>query len=385
MAKFSENSTSEFARLLEESFNPTFKAAQLEEGTIVKMDKQEILVDIGAKSEASLPYREVSKTDLEGENALKIGDKREFLVLKEEDEDGVITLSLKRVSLAQNWEKLDQARQNNETITAQIASLVKGGVVVDVMDLRGFVPSSQLRTGMPFEGLIGTTIDVKVIEADPKKNKLILSQRLALAEQREQIVEGVINKLEVDQEVEGQVVRIADFGAFVDINGVDGLLPISEISWQRIKHPSDALQLGQTIKVRILKIDNELNRISLSLKRMGENPWAKIEGQFKVGQIVVGEVNKITSFGAFINIFPGVEALLPAVEMGEGQINPYEILNVGDEVEVLIKRFTPQEHRIGLSLKDVELAKRGEFVPEEETQEEVSQEEALAASEEISE
>lgn len=383
MAKILENSTSEFAKLLEESFNPTFKAAQLVEGTIVKMDKQEILVDIGAKSEASLPYREVSKTDLEGENALKIGDKKEFLVLKEEDEDGIITLSLKRVSLAQNWERLDQARQNNETITAQIASLVKGGVVVDVMDLRGFVPSSQLRTGTPFEGLIGTTIDVKVIEADPKKNKLILSQRLALAEQREQIVEGVINKLEVDQEVEGQVVRIADFGAFVDINGVDGLLPISEISWQRIKHPSDALQLGQTIKVRILKIDNELNRISLSLKRMGENPWSKIEGQFSVGQIVMGEVNKITSFGAFINIFPGVEALLPAVEMGEGQINPYDILNVGDEVEVLIKRFTPQEHRIGLSLKDVELAKRGEFVPEEEpSQEEKSQEDALVSSEE---
>ncbi len=359
-----EAKMSEFEKLLNQSFSYSFKAADLVKGTVVKIDNKEILVDIGAKSEAVLPLREVSKADLDPETGLKVGDEREFLILKEEDEDGVITLSLKRVSLAQNWEKLDQARQNNETIKVTVAALVKGGVVVEVMDLRGFVPSSQLRTGTPFEGLIGTELEVKVIESDPKKNKLILSQRLALAEQREQIVEGVINNLEVDQEVEGQVVRIADFGAFVDINGVDGLLPISEISWQRIKHPADVLQLGKTIKVRILKIDSELNRISLSLKRMGENPWTKIEGQFKEGQIVTGEVNKITSFGAFINIFPGVEALLPAAEMGEGQINPYDIVNVGDEIEVLIKRFTPQEHRIGLSLKDVELAKRGEYVPE---------------------
>ncbi|MCQ2958207.1 MAG: S1 RNA-binding domain-containing protein [Candidatus Gastranaerophilales bacterium] len=364
MTKTLEKPMTEFERLLNESFNYSFKAAELVKGTIVKIDSKEILVDIGAKSEAVLPLREVAKSDLDGETALKEGDEREFLILKEEDEEGVITLSLKRVSLAQNWEKLDQIRQNNETINVQVVALVKGGVVVEVMELRGFVPSSQLRTGTPFEGLIGTELEVKVIESDPKKNKLILSQRLALAEQREQIVGDVINNLEVDQEVEGQVVRIADFGAFVDINGVDGLLPISEISWQRIKHPADVLQLGKTIKVRILKIDNDLNRISLSLKRMGENPWTKIEGQFKEGQVVTGEVNKITSFGAFINIFPGVEALLPAAEMGEGQVNPYNVVNVGDEIEVLIKRFTPQEHRIGLSLKDVELAKRGEYVPE---------------------
>ena len=372
-----ESVVSEFERLLNESFSYSFKAADLVRGTIVKIDTKEILVDIGAKSEAVLPLREVSKNDLESENALKVGDEREFLILKEEDEEGIITLSLKRVSLAQNWEKLDQVRQNNETISVTVVALVKGGVVVEVMDLRGFVPASQLRTGTPFEGLIGTELEVKVIESDPKRNKLILSQRLALAEQREQIVEDVINNLEVDQEVEGQVVRIADFGAFIDINGVDGLLPISEISWQRIKHPADVLQLGKTIKVRILKIDSELNRISLSLKRMGENPWTKIEGQFKEGQVVVGEVNKITSFGAFINIFPGVEALLPAAEMGEGQINPYDIVNVGDEIEVLIKRFTPQEHRIGLSLKDVELAKRGEYVPEP-YEEETTEEPAIA-------
>ena len=154
--------------------------------------------------------------------------------------------------------------------------------------------------------------------------------------------------------VKGEVVRIADFGAFVDINGIDGLLPISEISWQRIKHPSDVITLGDTIEVKIIKIDTELKRISLSLKRMGENPWQQIEGQFEEGQIVKGTVNKVTTFGAFINIFPGVEALLPVSEMSDENVNPFNMFKVGSEVDVLIKKFTPKEHRIALSVKDIQ-------------------------------
>jgi ribosomal protein S1 len=352
---------SEFEKLFLESYDSAFDVADLIKGTVVKIDKNEVIVDVGGKAEAILPFRELSNVPVSNpEELIKVGDTKEFFILKEENEEGSLTLSLKRVSLALNWEKLDAARKNNETLKAKIVSLVKGGVVAEIVELRGFVPSSQLRTGTPFEGLIGLEIDVKILESDPKKNKLILSQRLALAEQRDQIVGNIIAGLTVDQVVEGEVVRIADFGAFIDIKGVDGLLPISEISWQRIKHPSDILQLGQKIEVKVLKIDYELNRISLSLKRMGENPWDKIEGQFKEGQVIKGIVNKITSFGAFINIFPGVEALLPAAEMSEHQINPYDMLNIGDEIEVLIKRFTPQEHRIGLSLKDVEQAKKGD-------------------------
>lgn len=348
----------EFERLFLDSFDVNFKVADVVKGTVVKIDKGEILVDIGAKAEAFLPFRELSNIPVENpQDVLKVGEKKEFFILKEDDE-GVITVSLKRVALAQNWGKLDEARRDGQTLTAKIVSLVKGGVVAEVMELRGFVPSSQLRTGKPFEGLIDQEIEVKILESDPKRNKLILSQRLALAEQREKIVQEVIKELGVDQVVEGEVVRIADFGAFIDINGVDGLLPISEISWQRIKHPSDVLTLGQKLEVKVLKIDTELNRISLSLKRMGENPWEKIEGQFSEGQIITGTVNKITSFGAFVNIFPGVEALLPAAEMADEQINPYNVISVGDDVEVLIKRFAPQEHRIGLSLKDVAKAKK---------------------------
>ena len=302
----------------------------------------------GAKMEAFLPNKEIP----EGED-LEIGDIREFYVTKEENNEDCMQLSLKRIAYAQAWAQLNDAKIQGDTILAKVEKTVKGGVLVDIADLKGFIPSSQLRTGTPFDGLVDTKIEVKVLEADPKKNKLILSQRQAVAEQRDQVVDNVLSSLEEGQVVSGNVVRITDFGAFVDINGIDGLLPISEISWQRIKHPSDVLTLGDTIEVKIIKIDHELKRISLSLKRMGENPWQQIEGQFEEGQTVKGTVNKVTTFGAFINIFPGVEALLPVAEMSDENVNPFNLFKVGDEVDVLIKKFTPKEHRIALSVKDI--------------------------------
>ncbi|MDD3012700.1 MAG: S1 RNA-binding domain-containing protein [Candidatus Gastranaerophilales bacterium] len=373
-AEKNQSSMSEFEKLLSESFDYNFKVADVVNGTVVRIEKNGVLVDIGSKAEAIVPLRELSNVPFDGaESIIAVGEKKEFYILKEEDEDGQITLSLKRVSHARNWLKLDDLRQKNETITAKVFSLVKGGVVVEVFGLRGFVPASQLRTGTPHEGLIGQEIPVKILETDPKRNKLILSQRQALAEERERVVVEVISKLDVDQIVEGEVVRIADFGAFIDINGVDGLLPISEISWQRVKHPSSVLTLGQKLEVKILKIDNELNRISLSLKRMEENPWVKIEDKFTEGQIIKGIVNKITSFGAFIDIFPGVEALLPVAEMSDRQINPFEFLSIGQEIEVVIKRFTPQEHRIGLSLKDLNRPKQTESNASEDSSEQLAE------------
>jgi ribosomal protein S1 len=339
----------EFEQLLEESFAKTNTVADIVEGTIIKKETEGYLVSVkGAKMEASLSNKEIP----EGED-LEIGDIREFYVLKEENNEDCMQLSLKRIAYAQAWAQLNDAKIQGDTILAKVVSTAKGGVLVDIADLKGFIPSSQLRTGTPFEGLVDTKIEVKVLEADPKKNKLILSQRQAVAEQRDQVVDNVLATLEEGQIVSGNVVRITDFGAFVDINGIDGLLPISEISWQRIKHPSDVLTLGDTIEVKIIKIDNELKRISLSLKRMGENPWQQIEGQFEEGQIVKGTVNKVTTFGAFINIFPGVEALLPVAEMSDENVNPFNLFKVGDEVDVLIKKFTPKEHRIALSVKDI--------------------------------
>ena len=340
----------EFEQLLEESFAKSNNIADIVEGTVIKKESEGWLISVkGAKMEAFLPNKELP----EGEE-LEIGDIREFYVTKEENNEDCMQLSLKRIAYAQAWAQLNDAKIQGDTILAKVEKIVKGGVLVDIADLKGFIPSSQLRTGTPFEGLVDTKIEVKVLEADPKKNKLILSQRQAVAEQRDQVVDNVLSSLEEGQIVSGNVVRITDFGAFVDINGIDGLLPISEISWQRIKHPSDVLTLGDTIEVKIIKIDNELKRISLSLKRMGENPWQQIEGQFEEGQTVKGTVNKVTTFGAFINIFPGVEALLPVAEMSDENVNPFNLFKVGDEVDVLIKKFTPKEHRIALSVKDIQ-------------------------------
>lgn len=348
-----EQAKSEFERLFMQ-YDYSFKVADVVKGTIIKRENDHFLVDIGSKTEAKLPFRELSNVEFkDAEDVIKVGASAEFYILKEANDHGELSVSLKRVAYAQNWNKLEDIKRNNENITARIISLVKGGVVVEACGLRGFVPSSQLRTGLPHDGLINQEIEVKVLETDAKKNKLILSQRQALAEQRDQIVGNIIKNLEVDQVVAGEVVRIADFGVFIDINGVDGLLPISEISWQRIKHPSDVVKLGEKIEVKILKIDEDTKRISLSLKRMGENPWTKIQDQFQEGQVIKGSVNKITSFGAFINIFPGVEALLPVAEMSDNNVNPFDVLNVGDELDVLIKKFTPEEHRIGLSIKDI--------------------------------
>lgn len=357
MTKTTKNETDDFVKLLEESYNYKFSVADVVKGIVIKQENEGFLIDVGAKTEAFLPNREISSTsDVDYSEILKVGEVKEFYILKEEssDEESSIILSLKKLSCAKAWQDLQAAKINNQTVNAKVVSLVRGGVIVEVMDLRGFIPASQLRTGSPFDGLVGQTIEAKILEADAKRNKLILSQRQAIAEQREQVVDDIISNLEIDMVVKGEVVRIADFGAFIDINGVDGLLPISEISWQRIKHPSDIISLGQVLEVKILKIDNELKRISLSLKRMGDNPWEEIENKFEEGQVIKGTVNKITSFGAFINIFPGVEALLPSSEMEPQNANPFTIYNVGDEVEVLIKKFTPQEHRIALSVRDIQ-------------------------------
>ncbi len=332
----------EFERLLEESFVKAHSVADIVEGSVIRKEKDGWLVSVkGTKTEAYLPDREVSDT-------VEAGDLKEFYVLREENDEEQMLLSLKRLSSAQAWAQLNDAKIQGDTIFAKVVSVVKGGVLVDVADLKGFIPTSQLRGGAATDTLINTKIEVKVLEVDPKKNKLIFSQRQAVDEARGQMVDEIISNLEEGRIVKGEVVRIADFGAFVDINGIDGLLPISEMSWSRIKHPSDVITLGESLEVMVIKIDSELKRISLSLKRLGEDPWQKIEGEFKEGQTIEGTVNKVTSFGTFINIFPGVEALLPISEInGAGSE-----FKAGDSVKVVIKKFTPQEHRIALTMAE---------------------------------
>ena len=346
-----ETSDLDFEALLDK-YDYKFQKGDLVKGVVCGFDGQGVMVDIGAKTFAVVPTYEAVDKGENVEDKFKKGQEGEFLIIREEDEDGKFLLSKKKVDYAYAWKELEKAKAADETILGTVVNVVKGGVLVDVSGVRGFIPSSQLRA-RESEIEVGSKLELKILTLDVQQNNFILSNKKVYDDTVEEARKNIFSQIEPGQVVKGEVVRIADFGAFVDINGIDGLLPISEISWSRIKHPSDVISLGETIEVKIIKIDNELKRISLSLKRMGEDPWQQIEGQFEEGQVIKGTVNKVTGFGAFINIFPGVEALLPVSEMSNENVNPFNQFKVGDSVEVLIKKFTPQEHRIALSIKDI--------------------------------
>lgn len=354
-----ENSRSEFERLLSETFSYKFEQGDIITGNVVRIERDGILVDVGGKSEGFVPFKEISNIPIDSiEDVIKVGDRMEFYILREENENGQLTLSLKRVAQARGWTLLEEQKKHDETIRAKISAVVKGGVVVDVYGLRGFVPASQLRVkGTTPEELIGMEIPMKILETDTKRNKLILSQRLAVQEEKAAQREKILGTLEAGQVVTGEVVRIADFGAFIDLGGLDGLLPISEISWERVSHPSDVLKVGQIITTKVLKVDKDKGHISLSLKQMQPDPWKEIEDKFNEGQVVNGKVRKIQSFGAFVQIYPGVDALLPTVEMSEQpNIKPDEVVQVGQELKAIIKKFAPKEHKISLSLRGMDVS-----------------------------
>lgn len=354
-----DNLRTEFERLLSESFNYKFEQGDIVTGNVVRVERDGILVDVGGKSEGFVPIKEVSNVPVDNiEDVVKVSDRLEFYILREENENGQLTLSLKRVAQARGWVQLEQQKKSDETIRAKISQVVKGGVVVDVYGLRGFVPASQLRVkGTTPEELIGMEIPMKILETDTKRNKLILSQRLAVQEEKAAQREKILSTLEAGQTVTGEVVRIADFGAFIDLGGLDGLLPISEISWERVSHPSDVLKVGDMVTTKVLKVDREKGHISLSLKQMLPDPWKEIEDKFQEGQVINGTVRKIQSFGAFVQIYPGVDALLPTVEMSEQpNIKPEEVVHVGQELRAIIKKFSPKEHKISLSLRGVDVS-----------------------------
>lgn len=350
---------SEFEKLLKEGkYNFKFTQGDIVKGKVVFLEKDGALVDIGGKSEAFVPFKELTnKTKrVKIDELLKIGEEYEFYILREEDDEGQILLSLKKVNQAQGWNKLEELKRANENVPGTVASVVKGGLIVEVFGIRGFVPTSQLRLKTaPQDNLLGTSLPVKILELDSKKNKLILSQKLAAQEEKADLREKTMQNLEIGQKVSGEVVRVTDFGAFIDLGGIDGLLPISEFSWQRVNNPQDVLKTGQKVELKVLKIDRETNRISLSLKRMQNDPWEEVVPKVKENELIKGTVSKVASFGAFIEVHPGVEGLLPKSEITFETENPKveNFLQVGQEIEALVKRFSPHEHRLSLSLKEV--------------------------------
>ena len=343
-------SDSDFEKLLEQ-YDYNFKKGDLVKGVICGFDSHGVLVDIGAKTTALIPTYEAVEKGENIEEKFEKGQEGEFLIIREEDEDGKFLISKKKVDFAYAWKDLEKAKETDETILGTIVNVVKGGVLVDVAGVRGFIPSSQLRV-KETDLEVGSKIELKILTLDVQQNNFILSNKKVYDDNVEETRKNVFSQVEVGQIVSGEVVRITDFGAFVDIGGVDGLLPLSQLSWRWIDHPTDILHVGDKINVEVILVDHDKQRISLSLKKLEPDPWVEAEKNIKEGDKVEGSITRLKYFGAFIEVFPGVEALLPHDEVIEYQNSKDVILQVGDKIETYIIKFNPSDRRIALSIHE---------------------------------
>ena len=343
-------SDSDFEKLLEQ-YDYNFKKGDLVKGIVCGFDSYGVLVDIGAKTTALIPNYEAVEKGENIEDKFEKGQEGEFLIIREEDEDGRFLISKKKVDFAYAWKDLEKAKETDETILGTIVNIVKGGVLVEVAGIRGFIPSSQLRV-KETDLEIGSKIELKILTLDVQQNNFILSNKKVYDDNVEETRKNVFSQVEVGQIVTGEVVRITDFGAFVDIGGVDGLLPLSQLSWRWIDHPTDILHVGDKINVEVILVDHDKQRISLSLKKLEPDPWVEAEKHIKEGDKIEGEVTRLKYFGAFVEVYPGVEALLPHDEVIEYQNEKQVIIQVGDKIETYIIKFNPSDRRIALSIHE---------------------------------
>lgn len=368
----------EFERLLD-NYDYKFNKGDLVKGTVIGYESNGVVIDIGAKTSAIVPLKEVSNIfTKKPEEVVKVGEEKEFLIIREEDEEGQLTLSLKKVASAYSWKELEKLKDQDAIVEGEVTSAVKGGILVDVLGLRGFVPSSHVRA-RDVEGLIGQKIQLKVLSIDSQQNNLIMSQRKVVSDQQAEQRKDVFERLEVGQVVEGEVVRLADFGAFIDIGGIDGLLPLSQMSWRWVDHPADLLSVGEKINVEIIGIDHDKQRVSLSLKSLQADPWEEATKVIKEGEKITGTVIRIKHFGAFVEVYPGIEALLPYKEIIEYQNQTGETLEVGKSIETTVVRFNPEDRRISLSVsgKSDEESFSGNVAEEKKPKPRVKKEEKL--------
>ena len=343
-------SDADFEKLLEQ-YDYNFQKGDLVKGVVCGFDGNGVLVDIGAKTTALIPSYEAVDKDEKVEDKFQKGQEGEFLIIREEDEDGRFLLSKKKVDFAYAWKDLEKAKAADETILATVISAVKGGVLVEVAGVRGFIPSSQMRL-KESEVQEGSKIEVKILTLDVQQNNFILSNKKVYDDSAEETRKNIFSQVEVGQIVKGEVVRITDFGAFVDIGGIDGLLPLSQLSWRWIDHPTDILHVGDTIDVEVILVDHDKHRISLSLKKLEADPWIDAEKNIKEGDKIEGTVTRLKYFGAFVEVYPGVEALLPHNEVIEYQNDSKAILQVGDKIATYIIKFNPADRRIALSIHE---------------------------------
>ena len=331
-----------------------FDDGDLVEGTVVKVDHDEVLLDIGYKTEGVIPSRELSiKKDVDPDEVVEVGDTIEALVVTKEDKEGRLILSKKRAQYERAWGDIEKIKEADGVVEGTVIEAVKGGLIVDI-GLRGFLPASlvEMRRVRDLSPYIGQTIKAKILELDKNRNNVVLSRRQYLEETQSEVRETFLSQLKKGQIREGVVSSIVNFGAFVDLGGVDGLIHVSELSWKHIDHPSEVVKVGDKVTVEVLDVDLDRERISLSLKATQEDPWQRFARTHVPGQIVKGKVTKIVQFGVFISVEDGIEGLVHISELANRHVeNPETVVKPGEEVFVKVIDVDLDRRRISLSLK----------------------------------
>ncbi|MBN2796374.1 MAG: 30S ribosomal protein S1 [Clostridia bacterium] len=332
------------------------KKGELVKGKIVSVSDKEIVVNIGYKADGIIPKTEVSNNDVNLKEFAHEGQELEVYILKKDDGDGNVLLSLKRISQLKDWTELEKLAESDETIIVQIKEAVKGGVIAYYGEIRGFIPASQIALHYvnDLSVYVGQKIDVKILEVNKNKRRAVFTRKQMLSDELKEkkaelwgnIVEGAV--------VEGEVKRITSFGAFIDIGGLDGLIHISEMSWGRIKSPKEAVKIGDVVKVKVLTIDEGTEKVSLSLKQVKNDPWIEFDKNYKVGDVVDAKVVNLTDFGAFLEIEPGLEGLVHISQISADRIEkPADILKIGDVSEAKIIEVNLEERKIKLSIRAI--------------------------------
>ena len=331
-----------------------FNDGDIVEGTIVKVDRDEVLLDIGYKTEGVIPSRELSiKHDVDPSEVVAVGDQVEALVLQKEDKEGRLILSKKRAQYERAWGTIEKIKEEDGVVTGTVIEVVKGGLILDI-GLRGFLPASlvEMRRVRDLQPYVGRELEAKIIELDKNRNNVVLSRRAWLEQTQSEVRQTFLNTLQKGQIRKGVVSSIVNFGAFVDLGGVDGLVHVSELSWKHIDHPSEVVEVGQEVTVEVLDVDMERERVSLSLKATQEDPWQQFARTHQIGQVVPGKVTKLVPFGAFVRVEEGIEGLVHISELAERHVEvPEQVVQVGTEIFVKIIDIDLDRRRISLSLK----------------------------------
>ncbi|MGN9839365.1 30S ribosomal protein S1 [Nonomuraea sp. H19] len=331
-----------------------FNDGDIVEGTVVKVDRDEVLLDIGYKTEGVIPSRELSiKHDVDPADVVEVGEHVEALVLQKEDKEGRLILSKKRAQYERAWGTIEKIKDEDGIVTGTVIEVVKGGLILDI-GLRGFLPASlvEMRRVRDLQPYVGRELEAKIIELDKNRNNVVLSRRAWLEQTQSEVRQTFLNTLQKGQVRKGVVSSIVNFGAFVDLGGVDGLVHVSELSWKHIDHPSEVVEVGQEVTVEVLDVDMERERVSLSLKATQEDPWQQFARTHQIGQVVPGRVTKLVPFGAFVRVEEGIEGLVHISELAERHVEiPEQVVQVGDEIFVKIIDIDLDRRRISLSLK----------------------------------